>query len=115
MGSLVCNTPEGARRLTNYRPEVGADVHEASVRSRHNACAPRRGSSLYPGIEAFILRHALQVEWHNPTCGQARLFERMFPKTSPDGWTDSHMLLWGVRVECPASYGRGSSSMTSAC
>ena len=87
MDSLVCNTPEGARLLRRCQSEVGADVQEASIRSRHSACPPCRGSSPHPGIEAFILQHALQVSGALPLAALEGLFEWL-SITNIYGWID---------------------------
>ena len=62
MGTLVCNTPVGARLLTmGHRLGADADQQRPSGRCCHSSNASRRGSSPAPAVEAFILQHALQV------------------------------------------------------
>ena len=63
MNSLVCNTPERARLLGCASSAVSADKQQPGSKTRHCLGTAQRGPSPYPAIEAFILRHALQVSF----------------------------------------------------
>ncbi len=61
MTSLVCNTPERARLLGSPSSAVSTEEPHRGSKSRCSVGTAQRGPSPYPAIEAFILRHALQV------------------------------------------------------
>ncbi len=63
MSSLVCNTPESARLLGSPFLAVSTDKPQPGSKSRCSAGNAHRGPSPYPALEAFILRHALQVSF----------------------------------------------------
>ena len=63
MTSLICNTLERARLLGSPCLAVSTDKQKIGSKSRCSAGNAQRGPSPYPAIEAFILRHALQVSF----------------------------------------------------